>query len=237
MKSVPELASARWPELAGREVSLVVPMGAVEQHGPHLPVDTDVRIAEAVARRALAGLDSTDGYLLAPSLPYGASGEHEGFPGTVSIGTEALTTLLIEYGRSACRWAKRLVFVNAHGGNASALLTAVRRLRYEGRDVAWYPCAFPAADAHAGRTETAVLLTITPEDVRMEDAEAGETRPIAELLDRLRTDGVAGVSANGVLGDPRGAQAATGEAELTAVAAGLGSALTSWQVGDDGRLR
>ena len=71
----------------------------------------------------------------------------------------------------------------------------------------------------------------------MEDAEAGETRPIAELLDRLRTDGVAGVSANGVLGDPRGAQAATGEAELTAVAAGLGSALTSWQVGDDGRLR
>ncbi|MFM9379326.1 mycofactocin biosynthesis peptidyl-dipeptidase MftE [Gordonia sp. VNK21] len=234
---VPELSRAVWPDLVDREVSLVVPVGAIEQHGPHLPVDTDVRISETVARRALRALSGPHPFLLAPALPYGASGEHEGFPGTVSLGTEALTTVLIEYGRSACRWAGRIVFVNGHGGNGPALLAAVRRLRYEGRDAAWFPCVFPDADAHAGRTETAALLAISPSDVRADRAEAGELRPIAELLDVLRADGVAGVSPNGVLGDPAGADAATGETELAAVAAGLGRALTDWRPDENGRLR
>src|SRR5215204_2153898 len=86
---------------------VLVPVGSVEQHGPHLPLDTDTRIAAAVAARAATGA-----LLVAPPVAYGASGEHEGFAGTVSIGHEALRLLLVELGRSASRWAARLVFVN-----------------------------------------------------------------------------------------------------------------------------
>ena len=76
---------------------------------------------------------------MAPAIAYGASGEHQSFAGTISIGTEALTMLLVEYGRSAACWARRLVFVNGHGGNVAALADAVARLRAEGRDVRLVP--------------------------------------------------------------------------------------------------
>ncbi len=62
---------------------------------------------------------------MAPAIAYGASGEHQSFAGTISLGTEALTLLLVEYGRSAACWARRLVFVNGHGGNVAALNSAV----------------------------------------------------------------------------------------------------------------
>ncbi|MFC0313311.1 mycofactocin biosynthesis peptidyl-dipeptidase MftE [Gordonia phosphorivorans] len=236
MNAVPRLASTVWPDLGGSAVTLVVPVGSLEQHGPHLPLDTDSRIAETVATRAVAAL-AVPGYLLAPTVEYGASGEHEGFPGTISIGTQALTLLLVEFGRSACRWARRLVFVNAHGGNGAAVSAAVAQLRAESRDVGWFPCAFPGADAHAGRTETAVLLEISPERVRLDRAEAGNTAPIAELLDDLRAVGVAGVSPNGVLGDPSGADARAGARDLDALARSLTRALAEWTVDDSGRLR
>ncbi|GAA4753910.1 mycofactocin biosynthesis peptidyl-dipeptidase MftE [Gordonia alkaliphila] len=241
MNAVPRLASTVWPDLAGAAVTLVVPVGSLEQHGPHLPLDTDSRIGEAVATRAVAALGTAASaaprVLLAPTVEYGASGEHEGFPGTISIGTEALTLLLLEFGRSACRWAQRLVFVNAHGGNGAAVMAAVAQLRAESRDAAWFPCAFPGADAHAGRTETAVLLDISPDRVRMDRAEAGNTAPIVDLLDDLRAVGTAGVSPNGVLGDPIGADPAHGARDLEEVAATLARALTEWTVDDAGRLR
>lgn len=238
--NVPRLASAVWPEVGATAATLLVPLGSVEQHGPHLPLDTDTQIGEAVAVRSLAvlaGRPGAPGCLLAPAVAYGASGEHEGFPGTVSIGTEALTLLLLELGRSASRWADRIVFVNAHGGNARALVSAVRRLRLEGRAAAWFPCAFDGADPHAGRTETSVLLEISPEQVRMDDAEAGDTRPIAVLLDQLQAEGVAGVSRNGVLGDPAGASAAAGARDLQLAADRLADAVVAWTVDETGRLR
>lgn len=96
---------------------LIVPVGSTEQHGPHLPLDTDTRIAAAVSHALVEHLDdaSPGDWVVAPPVHYGASGEHEGFPGTVSIGTAALRSLLLEYGRSALSWASRLVFVNGHG--------------------------------------------------------------------------------------------------------------------------
>jgi creatinine amidohydrolase len=123
---------------------LVVPLGSVEQHGHHLPGGADAAAACAVAEAATVELDAA---LLAPALAYGASGAHEDFPGTVSIGTEALTGLLVEYGRSAGRWAGRVLLVNGHGGNLEALTSAAGLLRREGRDLAWFPCGAQDGDA------------------------------------------------------------------------------------------
>lgn len=225
-------------------MTLLVPLGATEQHGPHLPLDTDSRIATMVATRAAQrGADEeTDGdgapvVLSAPALNYGASGEHEGFPGTISLGHEALHLLLLEYGRSACRWADRLVFVNGHGGNGSTLVSAVQQLRYEGRDAAWFPCAVPGADAHAGNTETSVLLHYSPDEVRASVVEKGNVAPIATLLPQMRSGGVAAVSANGVLGDPTGATAGHGAQVTDALVIGLSDALAVWAVDETGRLR
>ncbi|MCU1620628.1 MAG: putative Creatininase [Modestobacter sp.] len=227
------LADATWPELTGRPL-VVVPLGAVEQHGPHLPLATDAVVAGSVAEAAVPALD---GALLAPALAYGASGEHEGFPGTVSIGTEALTALLVEYGRSAGRWAGRVLVVNGHGGNLDALRQAVPLLRTEGRDVAWFPCGVPGGDAHAGRTETSLMLHVEPGAVREPLAEAGETTPIGTLLPRLRAEGVRGVSPNGVLGDPAGASAGEGAALLAVMVERLVTAVAAWHVDAAGRLR
>ena len=213
---------------------LVVPLGSVEQHGHHLPLGTDTAVACAAAEAAVT---SMDGVLLAPALAYGASGEHEGFPGTISIGTAALTGLLVEYGRSACRWAGRLLIVNGHGGNLDALRSAVPLLRSEGRDVAWFPCGIPGGDAHAGRTETSLMLHVEPEWVLGERAVPGETTPIADLLPRLRVEGVRCVSATGVLGDPAGASAEEGAALLAGLVDRLVAAARAWDVDASGRVR
>ncbi len=227
------LAGAIWPDLPERPL-LLVPLGAVEQHGHHLPLATDTAVATAVARAALPDLD---GAVLAPAVPYGASGEHEGFPGTVSIGTEALTTVLVELGRSAGRWAGRVLLVNGHGGNLEALRPAVPLLREEGRDAAWFPLAVPGGDAHAGRTETSLMLHVEPDGVRGDRAVAGETTPIGALLPRLRAEGERDVSPTGVLGDPAGASAEEGAELLTGMAGRLAAAVRAWDVDPTGRLR
>jgi mycofactocin precursor peptide peptidase len=226
------LGAAVWPEL-GPSPLVVVPLGSVEQHGPHLPLATDTAVASAVAQEAA---DRLPGALLAPALAYGASGEHEGFPGTVSLGTEALTALLVEYGRSACRWAGRVVVVNGHGGNLDALRAAGAVLRRESRDVAWFPCAPPAGDAHAGRTETSLMLHVEPGAVRADRSVPGVTTPIGELLPQLRGRGVRAVSPNGVLGDPTGASPHEGAALLAGLVDRLVAAVGEWRIDDAGRL-
>jgi creatinine amidohydrolase len=226
------LADLTWPEV--RPAVLAVPLGSCEQHGPHLPLDTDTRIASALASGLAA---ARPGVVVAPALAYGASGEHEGFPGTVSIGTEALTGLLVEYGRSASRWAGRVLVVNGHGGNLDALAAAGAVLRAEGRDVAWFPCGFPGGDAHAGRTETSLMLHVEPAGVLEDRAVAGETSPIGQLLPRLRREGVLGVSPSGVLGDPAGASAGEGAELLAGLTERLVAAVGGWSVDPAGRLR
>ena len=226
------LGERTWTDI-GAAPTVLVPVGSLEQHGPHLPLDTDARIAAAVARRAAAG---DPALLLAPPLAYGASGEHEGFPGTLSIGHEALRAVLVELGRSAARWAGRLLFVNGHGGNLPTVPDAVAQLRYEGRDVAWTGCVVPGGDAHAGRTETSLMLHVEPRAVREALAERGETTPVGELLPRLRAEGVRAVSPDGVLGDPAGASAAEGAALLADLSARLVAAAGGWDVDAAGRL-
>jgi mycofactocin system creatininase family protein len=189
---------------------LVVPLGATEQHGPHLPLGTDTIIASALAA-------SLDGAVVAPALPFGSSGEHAGFPGTLSIGRAALITVLVELVRSSS--FARVLFVNAHGGNAEAVATAVGQLREEGYAVWGWSPAF-GGDAHAGRVETSLLLALAPALVG-EGREPGNTEPLRDLLPRLRAEGVRAVAPNGVLGDPRGASAEAGRALLAAATADL----------------
>ncbi len=204
------LADATWP-IVGDQDLLLVPVGSLEQHGPHLPLDTDATIAQAVAQGVADEL-LDHGILawVAPALSYGSSGEHQSFPGTVSIGTDVLHQVVVELTRSAATWAGRIVFVNAHGGNAQALTRAVTQLQSQGHDVLWVPCRTEEFDLHAGHTETSLMLHLRPEAVRMDRAEAGNTQPLREILPAMMAGGVAAVSANGVLGDPAGATAEQG---------------------------
>ena len=142
------------------------------------------------------------------------SGEHADFPGTLLVGHGLLADLLVELVRSARRSFAGVVFVNAHGGNEETLVSAQRRCAGEGDDVLVWRAMTPGADAHAGRTETSLLLAIDPGAVRLHMAEPGCTEPIATLLPRLRAEGVRPVSSNGVLGDPTGASAEEGLALL-----------------------
>ncbi|HUR51615.1 MAG TPA: mycofactocin biosynthesis peptidyl-dipeptidase MftE [Mycobacteriales bacterium] len=203
------------PEVQGD--LLVVPLGSTEQHGPHLPLSTDTDVALALAARV-------PGAVVAPALAYGASGEHDGFAGTLSIGQEALELVLVELVRSAHAF-ERVLLLNAHGGNHHPVRRAVATLRAEGRDVrAWGPRW--DGDAHAGRTETSLLLAlgrpVGPE------RPVGVTTPVQELMPVLERAGVAGVSANGVLGDARGASAEEGRELLAVAATELAAFVTAW---------
>jgi mycofactocin system creatininase family protein len=173
---------------------------------------------------------------VAPAIAYGASGEHQSFAGTISIGTEALTTLLVEYGRSATCWADRLVFVNGHGGNVGALSRAIALLRSEGRDAGWCPCACAGGDAHAGHTETSVLLHISPDDVCTDQIRVGNDAPLSQLLPAMRRGGVAAVSEIGVLGDPTTATAVEGRRIFTEMVDDCVRRIARWMPGSDGML-
>lgn len=214
--------------------TVVVALGSVEQHGPHLPVDTDGRVAAWLAEQLTARRPQL---LLAPAVPYGASGEHEAAPGTVSIGAAALHHLLVELGRSVSRWADRLLVVNGHGGNLGALTAAVAQLRAEQRDVAWWTPHLDGADAHAGRTETSLLLHLAPHLVHRDRIEIGDTRPLVELLPALQRHGVIGVSPNGVLGDPTRASPADGERWSEELVGQLVAATDAWLPDGHGRLQ
>jgi mycofactocin system creatininase family protein len=206
---------------------LAVPVGSTEQHGPHLPLSTDTDIAVALCDRLSA---ATRAVVVAPPLSYGASGEHDGFAGTLSIGQDALELVLVELGRSATASFAGVVLVNAHGGNAAAARRAQQRLGSESRRVLlWMPDW--GGDAHAGRTETSLQLALDRAAVRTARAAAGETRPVAELLPALREHGVAAVSPNGVLGDPAGASAAEGTALFDRSAAELVREVATWRAG------
>ena len=227
MTELAGLTSAEVGELAAAGALLAVPVAATEQHGPHLPLCTDTDLAVALCARLAA---ARPGVLVAPPLAYGGSGEHEDFPGTLSIGTEVVELLLVELGRSATLTFSRVLLVSTHGGNTDAVRRAERRLRAESRDVrAWLPAW--EGDAHAGRAETSLELALAPNRVRLGRAEAGNTRPLTELMPGLRRSGVRAVSPNGVLGDPAGASAAEGAALLARLGADLLAAVDAWEAG------
>ena len=225
------LAGLAWSALPASP-TVLVPLGSTEQHGPHLPLHTDTTIATAVARAVAARLR----LLVAPPVAYGASGEHQDFPGTMSIGTEALQVLLVELVRSLSRWAGQVVIVNGHGGNLRALAAAVARLRYEGHAVVWAPCTTPGTDAHAGHAETSLMLHLAPHLVDLARAAPGNLTPLADLLPTLTAEGVAAVSPSGVLGDPTTASAEAGRHLFEQLAADVTTRIRNGETDRTGRL-
>jgi creatinine amidohydrolase len=215
-----DLGDATWPEIDHVKVVVVVPVGSCEQHGPHLPLTTDAIVAEALARDLAARRADC---LVAPTVAITASGEHQGFPGTLSIGNEAMYQVVVELVRSA-DWAAGVVLVNGHGGNVAAVDRAVAQLEGEGRRVlAWWP-RVADGDPHAGHTETSLMLAVRPDLVRLERAEPG---PIPSAADLVRK-GVWALSATGVLGDPRDASAEHGAELFGQLADDLARAVDVW---------
>lgn len=230
------LGDVTWTDVAGLTTRsedgtlapvLLIPVGSTEQHGPHLPMNTDTLVAEELAARAL---HRTDGLMVGPTVTVTASGEHAGFPGTLSIGTATTTAVLVELVRSA-DWAAAVVLVNGHGGNHAAVTDAVDTLTREGRNVlAWWP-SWPRrrdggpADLHAGRIETSLMLAIDPGLVRLERAAPGADATVEEL----RRRGVKATSPSGVLGDPAGASGGEGERFIAAFVDDLVHSIERWR--------
>ncbi|MFY9231266.1 MAG: mycofactocin biosynthesis peptidyl-dipeptidase MftE [Candidatus Nanopelagicales bacterium] len=213
------LALIPWTEVPDRPMVLV-PLGSTEQHGPHLPFATDTMIADAVAHAVAERIRTslTRPIVVAPALPFGASGEHQDFPGTISIGHDALRILLVELIRSLSTWASRIVLVNGHGGNALTVKAVINQMRDEQHDVRSISCALETTtDAHAGHDETSVMLHLAPDRVHMDSARPGNTQPLQELLPDLMRSGVRHVSPNGILGDPTTASVSTGGREFLAL--------------------
>ncbi len=221
------LADLTWPQVGervGPATVLAVPLGATEQHGPHLPHSVDTDIAAALCAGLAAARPDV---VVAPALPFGASGEHADFPGTLSIGHEALRHVLVELGRSATDTFARVLFVSAHGGNGEGLRGALTQLQAEGRDVSMFEPRW-TGEPHAGRIETSMMLALDPERVRMDLAEPGDLRALPELLPMLQGRGIRVVSPNGVLGDPREATAAEGRTLLTRLTGDLVAHVDQW---------
>ena len=223
------LGDVTWTDLwnlAPRPI-IAIPVGSCEQHGPHLPLDTDSRIAEALAEGLATSFEPGD-VLIGPTIGATSSGEHAGFPGTLSIGAALLEQTIVELVRSG-DWSAGVVLVNGHGGNARPVQRATNMLLGEGRRVlAWWPHV-RNGDAHAGETETSMMLAIAPAVVRMSRAEAGRPEPLVDLIDELRAEGVRAVSPNGILGDPRGATVGHGKALLTRLVIDLVAAVDEWR--------
>ena len=217
-------SSPTWPEVP-RNACVVIPIGSFEQHGPHLPLDTDTQIASHLCAQATTVVDNV---VVAPPLSITASGEHAGFPGTISIGTEAFAAVIVELVRS-CDWATGVILVHGHGGNLAAVQRATAILNSEQRNIAsWWP-HIPGADAHAGHTETSLMLAINPNLVRIDKLDVGNVQPMSELQHELQTHGVKAVSANGILGDARSATTQHGIELLTELTNNLHAFILSAQ--------
>ncbi|BBZ62507.1 creatininase family protein [Mycolicibacterium monacense] len=219
----------------GREVGLV-PVGAVEQHGPHLPVGADTIIATAMCERA----SELTGAPVLPAITLGVSfGHGTELPGTLSLTPALLAGIVEQYVHwAALSGLRRLLFVNGHMGNTAALNTATDRIRLERRDVRvgavdWWTCddqvltamMADAADAHANCAETSVLLAMRPDLVhldRMRDAD-DEDRTAGLVFRYTATE----LSRNGVTGKPSLATAELGEQLWKLAAEGIAARVRS----------
>jgi creatinine amidohydrolase len=204
-----ELTSPEFASLDPERTVAVLPVGAIEQHGPHLPVAVDTCLNEAIVRRALEMMDSGTPVLVLPTTAIGKSNEHIDFPGTLTLSAETLGRVWYEIGASVRRaGVRKLVLFNSHGGQPQVMQIVARELRIDhGMLVvaaSWYSWGLPEGlfDAtevrhgiHAGQIETAMMLAARPDLVDLTAAADFVPVTIADELDypRLRALGAAGL--------------------------------------------
>lgn len=239
----PYLSWSQVDNLPNKANTLIIqPIGAIEQHGPHLPLIVDSAIATAIVGRALAQLDTQVPAYALPPLCYGKSNEHVGFPGTVTLSASTLTSVLMETAESLYRAGfRKLLLINGHGGQPQVLEIVARDLREHHGDLMVFPLFVWGAPhtvaeivgeaeyeqgIHAGDVETSVMLALMPDQVDMTKAvrELPNNFPPGSLLSlegRLPTAWMMkDLSRSGVVGDSTVATAEKGEAILESVVAG-----------------
>jgi creatinine amidohydrolase/Fe(II)-dependent formamide hydrolase-like protein len=225
------LGELTWPEAEKRFAQVdvaLLPVGSIEQHGPHLPLDTDAFDADYLAKQVAAACPEPKPLVL-PLLPYGVSYAHDDFSGTVSISPETMSKVVYEIGMCVARHGiTKLVIINGHGGNEPALHFAAQMIN---RDAHIFTCVDTGEtsdtdiaamsevpnDVHAGDIETSTTLAVRPELVRMERAEKFIPKFSNRYLDFTTQRSVgwyartAKITPSGVFGDPTRASRAKGE--------------------------
>ncbi|RJP33327.1 MAG: creatininase family protein [Phycisphaerales bacterium] len=225
------LGELSWPQAEARfkkvDIALL-PVGAIEQHGPHLPLDTDAYDAQHLAMEVARACSAPRPFVL-PLIPYGVSYHHEDFRGTISVTNETLSRLVYEIGMNVARnGITKLVIINGHGGNAATLHFAAQMIN---RDAHIFTCvdtgetsdtdidqiAETPGDIHAGEVETSTSLATRPHLVDMSKAKKSVPKFSSRYLDfssRRRVDWYARtrkISPTGVMGDPSKATREKGE--------------------------
>jgi creatinine amidohydrolase/Fe(II)-dependent formamide hydrolase-like protein len=234
---------------------LCLPFGSMEQHGPHLPLNTDLVIAEAFTKAIVAKHGEAFDLWQLPALPFGLSREHEWAPGTMSLSVGGMTALLRDLGKEIARSlpAKNLMIVNGHGGNRGILDVLAQELR---GDFGLNLCTLhtgalmgPLADEgvpeiHGGKDETSVMLSVAPELVRREKFAVLTSPPDSHAVRATILDlgvswpwssGDKRIADQGVIGDLTGASAEQGRAIIARVTEAAGAALA--KLAENGGIR
>ncbi len=220
-----DLTRTALSEHGDHDAVAVLPVGAVEQHGPHLPTCTDARIVEEVARRTMALLDESVSAVLLPTLPFGFSDHHLPFGGTLSLRADTMASVLLDLVRSISRAGfRRVLMLNGHGGNSDICGMVAKQASVD-LDVLvawasyWKLLNSEAQDGHipghAGDFETSIMLAIEPQHVEM-----AASRPSPAAWPSRKQPGVfasdmrAWARLDGFSGDPTHASAQRGEVYL-----------------------
>jgi creatinine amidohydrolase len=222
-----------------------MPLGAIEQHGPHLPVMVDARLVDEITDRALARLADNLPVLRLPTIPIGKSSEHVWFPGTLTFSGETVLRMWREVGESVARaGVRKLVMVNGHGGQIQPMQMVARDLRVGAGMFAvacnWWQFGYPAGlfsteerqfGIHAGAIETSMMQAIEPSLVRMELADDFVPVMRSQMAQRFPALAAAGAAGfgwmaqdlhhSGAAGDATTASAKAGSAVLDHAATGL----------------
>jgi creatinine amidohydrolase len=252
-----------WQDIAGAQTArwiAVLPLAAVEQHGPHLPLGVDTFIAEAYLERVGKILPEELPVTFLPVQRIGVSAEHLSFPGTLTVSATTAITAWTELGESLARAGlRKLVMVTSHGGNVAAMEVVARELRTQlgmlAVTVGWHRFGYPDGaftpeekkhGIHGGDIETSLMLAAKPDIVRMDKAPNATPATIAmaqefKWLGAYRPAGFAwmtqDINPTGAVGDATLASAVKGDAALTRGAEGFVELLREVDRFDLSRLR